>query len=105
MLPSRYKKSFLLALMCNKLGFHCEKCGECCRHIDQIPQLAEYDNGNGVCIYLNGNLCSIYSSRPQICSVDTMYKKEYSSQFSKDEFYRINELACKEIRKKYCTQK
>ena len=76
------------------------KCGECCRHIDQIPQLSEFDNGSGVCVYLKGNLCSVYSSRPEICNVDAMYEKVYSEQYSRQEFYRMNEYACQQIRAK-----
>lgn len=77
--------------------FDCSMCGECCRHIDLIPDLAEFDDGTGVCKYLHGNLCSIYENRPDICNVDTMYDKVYHAQFSKEEFYKINQDACKEI--------
>ena len=47
--------------------FDCDKCGLCCRNIHKIPQLKEYDLGNGVCRYLtSNNLCSIYENRPDI---------------------------------------
>lgn len=55
--------------------FPCTGCGECCRHINRVEQLAVYDRGDGVCIYLSGNLCSIYKDRPEICRVDYMYEK------------------------------
>lgn len=79
--------------------FKCDACGECCRHIDRIPQLNEFDNGTGVCIHLKGNLCDIYENRPEICRVDAMYEKYYSEQYGKDDFYKINELACQELKK------
>lgn len=58
--------------------FPCSKCGECCRHINLIPQLSEFDRGDGICIHLSGNLCDIYEQRPEICRVDVMYQKYYS---------------------------
>lgn len=78
----------------------CTKCGECCRHIDRIPELANYDRGDGVCIHLNGNLCSIYDNRPDICRVDAMYEKQYSKLFSKEVFYLLNLKACRELQEK-----
>ena len=78
-------------------AFNCSKCGECCRHIGFIPQLSAFDNGNGVCIHLKGNLCDIYESRPDICNVETMYEKVYSKLYTRNEFYRLNEIACKKI--------
>lgn len=77
--------------------FPCTKCGECCRHIDRVPQLAQFDPGNGICIHLVGNLCDIYEDRPEICSVSQMYRRYYSTQFSISEFYKLNEEACREI--------
>lgn len=86
--------------MHNERHFQCSKCGECCRHIDRIPQLAAFDMGNGTCMYLKANRCAIYSSRPEICRVDTMYDRYYSTQYTREEFYRINEEACKQIKAK-----
>lgn len=40
------------------MGFPCEKCGACCRAVN--------------CDKLNGNLCSIYDTRPEICQVDAV---------------------------------
>ena len=79
--------------------FDCSMCGECCRHINLIPELAEFDDGTGVCIYLQGNLCSIYENRPDICNVDVMYEKKFKTEYTKEEFYKINREACKEIMK------
>ncbi len=79
--------------------FDCSMCGECCRHINLIPELTEFDNGSGVCIYLQGNLCSIYENRPDICNVDVMYEKKFKTKYTKEEFYKVNQDACKEIMK------
>lgn len=82
--------------MSNK--FKCSKCGECCRHIDLIPALAEYDVGTGKCKYLSDSLCSIYNNRPDICNVDVMFEKVYSKYYTKDEFYKLNEICCIKIK-------
>ena len=55
--------------------FECDKCGICCKHIDSIPQLKDFDSGNGRCIHLlDNNLCEIYFERPDICNVERMYE-------------------------------
>lgn len=74
--------------------FPCTKCGECCRNIANVPELEEYDLGNGVCKFLVGNICSIYNSRPDICRVDKMYDDIFHIMFTKEEFYRLNIDAC-----------
>ena len=89
--------------MSNK--FNCDKCGECCRHVNLIPELVEYDDGTGACKYLHNNLCSIYETRPNICNVDVMYEQVYSNYYTKDEFYEINEKCCKEIKTAYKASK
>ncbi len=81
------------------LKFPCDCCGECCRHIGNIPQLKAYDIGNGVCKYLEGNLCTIYETRPEICRVDTMYDRYFSNFYTREDFYRINTAGCAELKK------
>ena len=76
------------------MPFSCSKCGECCRHIDKIPQLAAFDTGNGICIHLKNNLCDIYDPRPEICNVEAMYEKYFSGRFMREEFYAMNEKVC-----------
>ena len=83
--------------MSDNVNFKCCACGECCRHIGHIEQLRNFDNGNGVCIHLNGNLCDIYENRPEICRVDAMYEKYFSSIYSREEFYEINKKACDQM--------
>lgn len=81
--------------------FQCSQCGLCCQHIDLVPELAKFHNGNGICIHLKDNICSIYTTRPDICRVDVMYEKEYSKYYSLDEFYKINEEVCKQLKKNH----
>lgn len=81
------------------MSFFCDKCGLCCRHIDKVPQLACFDLGNGVCKYLRNNLCSIYDNRPEICRVDDMYEKFFKNYMTLENFYKLNEQGCEELKK------
>ncbi|MDR2519002.1 MAG: hypothetical protein LBD13_06275 [Spirochaetaceae bacterium] len=54
------------------LSFVCEKCGECCRHIEAFVGSLPYQE-NGVCGYLKGDLCSIYEKRPDFCDFKRAY--------------------------------
>jgi len=65
--------------------------------IRSVPELAEYDNGNGVCRYLENNICSIYESRPKICNVSEMYNARYASSMAEREFVEVNLRSCEEI--------
>lgn len=78
-------------------GFPCARCGECCRHVNLVPELAEYDRGDGVCIKLRGNLCGIYETRPPVCRVDGIYEERFVGQYSREEFYRLNLAVCREL--------
>lgn len=77
--------------------FKCNQCGECCRHLDRSGLYRELDRGDGVCRYLSGNLCSIYENRPLLCRIDESYDKIFSEIYTRDEYYRMNEQACKNI--------
>lgn len=78
--------------------FQCSQCGECCKHINLIPQLTNFDNGFGICIHLKDNKCSIYEKRPEICRVDVMYEKYFADQFSREEFYHLNGKVCERLK-------
>lgn len=52
--------------------FVCNKCGECCRHLDKVPQLSHLQVG-GVCKYLKDNVCMIYDRRPDLCRRDAVF--------------------------------
>lgn len=81
----------------NDAQFPCTSCGLCCRHISHIEPLAKFDRGDGVCIHLNDNLCSIYLDRPEICRIDVMYQKEYQAYFTQEQFYQANLKVCKDL--------
>lgn len=51
----------------------CSQCASCCKLAGLIVR--EWDRGDGACKYLQGNLCSIYENRPEICRVKD-YTKE-----------------------------
>jgi Fe-S-cluster containining protein len=81
------------------MTFKCDCCGLCCRSLKKVPALANFDRGDGVCIHLrDDNLCSIYEHRPEICNVDLMYVKFYSSIYTKEEYYKLNEKQCEKIK-------
>lgn len=81
-------------------GFHCDRCGICCRKVGKFPFMKEFDRGDGTCRHLTDkNLCAIYDSRPEVCNVDALYERLYAGKISREEFYRINERACEALKK------
>lgn len=85
--------------------FLCNKCGLCCKRINLIEQLVKYDNGQGVCMYLIDNLCSIYEKRPLVCRVSDMYKVFFFKYFSKPEYYRLNMEMCRNLQQQIDSRK
>jgi len=77
--------------------FPCTSCGLCCQRISVVPELSAYDRGDGVCMHLVENRCSIYEERPEICRIDQMFEKVYSKHFSRHEFYLENLKVCKNL--------
>lgn len=75
--------------------FKCDQCGDCCRSLYQSHLYAELDCGDGMCIYLEGNLCGIYEDRPLLCRVDECYTVFYQDLMSIEEYYRFNYESCK----------
>ena len=69
--------------------FQCNKCGCCCRSLQLSPDYADLDRGDGVCIYLVDNLCSIYDTRPLKCRVDECYEVLFKGIMSKEDYYRL----------------
>lgn len=78
--------------------FECEHCGCCCRNLDKNVLYTSLNRGDGVCIYLRGNDCSIYENRPLLCRVDECYEYMFSHVMTKEEYYRMNKQACKKLR-------
>ena len=79
--------------------FDCTKCGECCRNLGGSSIYAALDRGDGVCMYLDGNLCSIYETRPLLCRVDESYKLLWKDKMSLKEYYDLNYAACAKLQK------
>ena len=77
--------------------FSCIKCGLCCKMLKHIPILSDYDRGDGVCRYLDKNLCSIYNDRPVICNIEKMYFSFFSKKMKINEFLKLNKESCLKI--------
>ena len=80
--------------------FPCDRCGECCRNLQLSELYSELDRGDGVCRYLVGNLCSIYSSRPLLCRIDESYDYFFKNSMTREEFYRANLQVCSKLKTK-----
>lgn len=79
--------------------FKCECCGCCCRNLDKNKIYSALDRGDGVCIYLRENLCSIYENRPLLCRVDESYDLLFSGLITREEYYFKNKQICKVLKK------
>jgi len=83
------------------MAFPCTKCGLCCQHINNIPQLVEYHSGNGICIHFDGKIgCVIYDDRPQVCRIDEGYEQFFSKLFSLSDYYKKNAQICNKLQEK-----
>lgn len=78
------------------MKFRCIKCGECCRHLYLSDIYKDLDRGDGVCLFLRGNLCSIYSNRPLICNIDKGYSL-FKGLVTKEYYYQINYKFCNKL--------
>ena len=56
-------------------------------------------NGDGICRYLIGNLCSIYEDRPLICRVDDSYNAFFYKDMNYDEYLQLNYKSCEILKK------
>lgn len=74
--------------------FYCNQCGECCRHLDNSVLYQTLNRGDGICKYLDGNLCTIYNNRPLLCRVDESYFAYYKEIYSLEEYYEMNYQSC-----------
>lgn len=79
--------------------FQCDQCGECCRHLDRSPLYSGLHNGDGVCRFLKGNLCSIYDTRPLLCRVDESYQTFFKDKLSYEEYIQLNYKYCDMFKK------
>ena len=83
--------------------FPCEKCGCCCRKVGEVFFAKYLALPDGSCKNLdqNSNLCKIYDQRPIFCRVDEFYDQKYSSEMSREEFYKINKELCKKFQDEF----
>ncbi len=79
--------------------FECDKCGCCCRHLDKSELYKELDRGDGICRYLEGNICSIYETRPILCQIDLSYDLYFRQYLDREQYYRLNKAACQKLKK------
>lgn len=77
--------------------YQCAKCGQCCRNLHLNALYKDLDRGDGVCKFLQGNLCSIYDSRPLKCRIDLVYDLYFYSVCTKEEYYQLNTNICKQL--------
>lgn len=80
--------------------FPCNKCGACCRNLDKSDLYAFLNRGDGICIYLKGNGCSIYDKRPLLCRIDEYYDRYFSKFYTIEEYYELNRKVCKSLQEK-----
>lgn len=99
--------------------FPCDVCGSCCRSIGKVvisaiasldeadktgeeihpilEELAEFPheiNPDGSCSKLNGDICSVYETRPVICNTEAMYTKYWSQVMSEKDFHTHSKVTC-----------
>lgn len=82
------------------MKFSCSQCGECCRNLDKSSLYDALDRGDGVCKFLQGNLCGIYEQRPLLCRVEESYYAFFRKFMSKEVYYKLNYEACKILKEK-----
>ncbi|WP_425602031.1 YkgJ family cysteine cluster protein [Shewanella insulae] len=81
-------------------SFPCDKCGLCCTRLGNSSLYQSLDRGDGTCVNFDAEnkLCLIYKERPDICKVDAMYELKFKGSMSRIDFYRLNQIACQEIK-------
>lgn len=80
---------------------YCDSCGLCCRLIMGIPELVFFDRGDGVCRHLtDANLCEIYDSRPEVCSIDKMYAR-FAEDMTPEEYYDLMARSCQYLKEHF----
>jgi len=93
------------------MGFNCTGCGICCTKVKSL--LDSIDTGrldkgsnieakkfpykakkDGSCEMFEDNKCKVYHNRPNICNVETMYKKYHINEMSKEEYFKKSNKSC-----------
>lgn len=89
--------------------FNCTQCGLCCLHARELFQghresfngdvakefPYKFDEG-GACEKFDKKtkLCTVYETRPEICNITAMFK-HFPVKVDIEEYFRLNEEACK----------
>jgi Fe-S-cluster containining protein len=76
--------------------FVCEKCGECCRHIESFVEILPHQR-NGICNFLQGDICSIYENRPDLCDFKRAYKY-FKEHWAEKEYCKRVTYFCKQLK-------
>lgn len=79
--------------------FNCDSCGECCKNLNKSSIYDFLHTGDGICLYLVDNLCSIYHDRPLLCRIDESYYSFFEKEMTMEEYYRENEDVCSDLKK------
>ncbi len=78
--------------------FPCDKCGCCCKRLDLVDEMKDFDRGDGVCKYLTpNNECAIYDNRPDMCNTKKYYEKNYKNKMTWEEFVTNCRKGCKAL--------
>ena len=75
-------------------------CGECCRNLNMSNLYKDLHDGSGICRYLDGNKCSIYSDRPLFCRVDECFETFFKNEMDYEEYLMANYHYCKKLKEK-----
>lgn len=81
-----------------EITFYCDMCGLCCKNLQNSELYKDLDRGDGQCIFLNNNKCSIYDNRPDKCNVKKMYDLIFYKFYSLTEYYELNYQACQKLK-------
>ena len=52
-----------------RVSFPCTQCGACCRWTEALVAAGMSVTKDGACAHLDGNDCTIYDRRPEVCRV------------------------------------
>lgn len=87
-------EEFFRGQMSNYYPYPCERCGNCCRHVDLIAGMEHFNRGDGVCKHLReDNLCAIYAERPPLCNGEYVYKTFFAT-VPVEEFHEMISKLC-----------
>ena len=99
------------------MKFPCTACGACCRNVGKSILLAKLliENGStepvalelanfpftpdefGACPMLVDNKCSIYKNRPDVCNVQTIWRKHLKGKITQKKYYELNQQMCERL--------